>query len=130
MKTNRILQLIFLIFAVVVFASCEYEFIKPEYTPPPNPEDTISFAQEVVPIFQSNGCTVCHKPGGFGGLDLTLPHAYNNLMSSNLVNTTNPAASKIYTYPHPTTGTHNAKYANEAEAQIILQWIEQGALNN
>lgn len=130
MKTNRIYQIAILVFAVFAFASCEYDFIKPEYTPPPNPEDTISFAQEVQPIFQSNNCTGCHKPGGFGGLDLTATNAYSSIMNANLVNTANPASSKIYTYPHPTTGTHNSKYANEAEAQVLLQWIEQGALNN
>lgn len=130
MKTNNILQLAFLVLSVMIFASCEYEFIKPEFVPGPNPEDTISFVQEVIPIFQSNGCTVCHKSGGSGGLDLTLPNAYNNLKSSNLINITDPSSSKIYTYPNPTSGTHNYKYSNEAEAQIILQWITQGALNN
>lgn len=130
MKTNRILQIAFLVFALVTFASCEYDFIKLEYVPPPNPEDTISFSQEVVPIFESNSCTNCHKPGGFGGLDLTAANAYNSIISQGLVNTADPASSKIYTYPNPTTGTHNAKYASEAEAQLILQWIEQGALNN
>lgn len=130
MKTNRLFQITFLAITLLIFVSCEYEFIKPEYVPPPNPEDTISFVQAVIPIFQSNGCTVCHKPGGSGGLDLTTANAYSSIMSANIVNTTNPESSKIYTYPHPTLGSHIKKYSNEAEALTILIWIQQGALNN
>ena len=130
MKPNRIINLVLFAIVVSFFSACEYEFIKPEYTPPPNPEDTISFAQEVAPLFISNNCVNCHKAGGFGGIDLTAQNAYNSIIAANLVVIADPASSKIYTYPNPTTGTHNSKYANEAEAQIILQWIEQGALNN
>lgn len=130
MKTNNILQIAFLVLTVMIFASCEYEFIKLKYTPLPNPNDTISFVQMVAPIFESNNCTSCHEPGGSGGLDLTEANAYNSIISNQLVSTSNPESSKIYTYPNPTSGTHKYKYSNEAEAQIILQWITQGALNN
>ena len=131
MKPKHIISLLLIAVLVSFLASCEYDFIKPEPTqPPPGPTDTISFSQEVQPIFESNNCTGCHKPQGAAGLDLTAPNAYNSIISNGLVNTTDPASSRIYTFPHPTTGGHNYKYANEAEANIVLYWIEQGANNN
>lgn len=131
MKPTRILSLVLLAVLVSFFASCEYDFIKPEpVPPPPEPTDTISFAQEVQPIFENNGCTGCHKPNGSAGLDLTAPNAYNSLISNGLVETTDPEMSKIYYYPYPGTGEHSYKYDTEAEAANILYWIEQGALDN
>jgi len=131
MKPARFLSLIIIAIMVSFLASCEYEFIKPEpVPPPPDPTDTISFSQEVQPIWDANNCTGCHKPGGAAGLDLTAPNAYNSLFSNGLVNVSDPPSSKIYTYPHPSTGEHSYKYATEAEASLILYWIEQGALDN
>jgi len=131
MKPARFLSLILLVVVVSFFASCEYEFIEPEpVPPPPEPTDTISFAQEVQPIWDANNCTGCHKPGGAAGLDLTAPNAYNSLFSNDLVDTNDPPSSKIYYFPYPGTGEHAYKYSTEAQASQILYWIEQGALDN
>jgi hypothetical protein len=127
-------QLVYLLIAtgiILFLGSCEYDFIQPEPAPPPpDPTDTIYFSTDVVPIWDNNNCTNCHKPGGVSSLDLTADNAYNSLTSKGLYNVADPASSKIYTFPHPTTGDHSYKYANETEADIILQWITQGALNN
>jgi len=116
---------------VSLLASCEYDFVKPEPGPePPDPTDTISFSIQVAPIWGSDNCTNCHKSGGISSLDLTAANAYNSLTTKGMYNTASPETSKIYTYPHPVSGSHNSKYSSEAEAQIILQWITQGAKNN
>lgn len=131
MKMKRLLRLAVMVSIIAMLASCEYEFIQPEPAPPaPEPTDTISFATEVVPIWESNNCTNCHKPGGVNQLDLTAANAYGSLTSLALYNTADPVSSRIYTFPHPTTGEHSYKYANETEADIILQWITQGAMDN
>ncbi len=131
MKPQRILSLLLIAVFVSFFASCEYDFIKPEPTPPPPPPtDTVSFSLEVAPIFESNSCTGCHKPNGAAGLDLTAANAYNSIISNGLVNTTDPESSKIYYYPHPTIGSHSYRYETVAEANTVLYWIEQGALDN
>lgn len=99
--------------------------------PPPDPEDTVSFSVRIIPIFENNNCTACHFPGGgFSQLDLTAANAYNSIIGLGLVNTEDPESSKIYIYPHPSLGSHSAKYQSETEVQYILQWIQQGALNN
>lgn len=131
MKTARFLSLMIIIILVSFLASCEYDFVKPELVPPPpDPTDTIYFAQEVQPIFDANNCTGCHKPNGAAGLDLTAPNAYNSIISNGLVDATDPPSSRIYYFPYPGTGEHSYKYSTEAEASQILYWIEQGALNN
>ncbi len=116
------------IIAIIVFAtSCQYKFIVEPVIPPPDPTDTISFSQQIVPIFSEQGCTGCHNTGGQQP-DLTADNAYNSIMSTGLVNTDDPVASKIYYYPLPD-GSHYAKYTS-AQAALVLQWIEQDALNN
>ena len=116
---------------ISMLVSCEYDYIKPEPIPPsPTPADTIYFATQVAPIWENNGCTTCHKSGGISQPDLTAPNAYSSLTSLGLYNIATPESSKIYTFPHPTTGEHSHKYTTDTEAQIILQWITQGATNN
>jgi len=131
MKPKHILSLLIIAVLVSFLASCEYAYIKPEPPPlPPEPTDTISFSQEVQPIFESNSCTGCHKPQGAAGLDLTAANAYSSIISNGLVSNTDPESSRIYVYPHPTLGSHSYRYSTEAEANTVLYWIEQGAMDN
>jgi len=114
---------------LMFMVSCEYEFIElPGPPPPPEPGDTTSFAEEVAPIFDMDGCTACHN--GNIVFDLTAPNAYNSIMSNNLAVPLKPEESKIYTYPNPQTGTHNTKYKSNDHVNTIYTWILQGALDN
>lgn len=120
----------FLISLSLFFLSCEYEFIEFPVVPPPNPQDTISFSQQIEPIFSVQACTACHKTGSTAP-DLTTGNAYAGIMALNLVNTDTPEASKIYTYPNPAnTADHTWKKYTEAQAALVLQWIQQGAMDN
>ena len=94
--------------------------------PPPDPTDTISFSEQIVPIWGEQGCTGCHN--GSQPPDLTPDNAYHSITSLGLVDTADPVASKIYYYPLPD-GSHYAKYTS-AQAALVLQWIEQDALDN
>ena len=52
-------------------------------------------------------------------------------MANDLVDTTDPESSKIWYYPHPTNGTHGAKYAaSDERVGNMLEWIKQGAKDN
>ena len=51
-------------------------------------------------------------------------------MDGGYVNIENPAESKIYAYLYPGADSHTRQQYSESQAAIILQWIEQGALNN
>ncbi len=72
MKTSRFIKAFVLLGVIAIMASCEYEYIE-VYTPePPDPTDTIYFQAEITPIFESSGCTGCHKTGGTGPFPLCL----------------------------------------------------------
>jgi len=120
-------RLIFLIPILLVMASCKYDFILP--VPEAPVTSGVSFATQVVPIFNTgNKCTSCHKTGGQSP-DYTAAKAYSSIVPS-LINTSAPNQSRIYTFAGPSTSTHNWKKLSASEAAIILQWITEGAKNN
>jgi len=125
---KRSYTILILFFITVAVFSCKYDFIKePE---PINPETPVSFATQILPIFNtSNNCTGCHKPGGQSP-DFTTANAYSSIMSNDVVNIATPASSLLYTFPAPTTSSHNWKKYTAQQAELVLLWIEQGALNN
>lgn len=126
-----IVQTLAVLAVIIIASSCQYKFtVEPTITPP-DPGDTtlpkVSFSTEVQPIFDDRNCTGCHKPGQTKP-DLTAPNAYNSIMSMGLADTTDPESSIIYQKPLPS-GSHFAKYTS-ANANTVLIWIGQGALNN
>ena len=124
MKVRTVLMI--LAMAGFVLSSCEYEWIEPEKVPIP---DTVSFSNDVMPIF-NNGCNtnVCHGPGATSP-DLSEGNAYNALVNGGYVDTETPEASTIYTCM--INGGSMTSYVQSAsDPEIILAWIEQGAENN
>jgi hypothetical protein len=108
----------------------------------------VSFSQQVVPIFMRRGCIACHSGGGPGKdlgdlhLDGSADHIYREVatdISPNhqtaRVNRQAPEKSLLLTMPgfevpadkHPT-----ATFATTADAdyQLILAWIKEGAIKN
>lgn len=121
-------SLIFISFAMVMFAGCQYNWILPEETTDPNPGgEPVSFATQVQPIFTAK-CVSCHNTGGTSP-DLSSGKAYNQVVPG-YVNLTTPAESKIYTFPAPTTSVHSWKKLSANEATLLLTWIQEGAKNN
>lgn len=119
-------QIIFFTFVLftLVFSGCKYDFILPVPEEPGGDGEPIpvSFATQVLPIFSN--CTVCHGAGKTP--DFSASAVYSSV--SKLVNTANPAQSKIYTVPSPD-GSHAMKYKT-SEAALLLKWITEGAKNN
>ncbi len=113
--------------AILLATSCQYKFIVEPVVPPPDPEDTVYYSQEIEPIFGTQGCTGCHTTGATKP-DLTIGNSYNSITSMGLVVPNDPDASKIYFYPLPD-GSHYAKYTS-SQGAIIFGWIDQGALDN
>ena len=118
-------------FTILMIHSCQYDFIEVPQPPPPNPVDTVSFANEIETIFNDNSnCTACHNTGGQSP-DLTTGNAYNSITTMSLVDTANPETSLIYWEPNPNNDAeHTWKKYTESQSQLVLQWINQGALNN
>ncbi len=118
-------------FLLVMFGlllnACKYDFIVPEVTTPVDPTVPVSFSTQIAPIFNTETCVSCHKTGGQAP-DLTTANAYNSIKTMNLANTTTPESSIIYAFPG--SSSHSWKGYTASEAQLILTWIKQGALNN
>lgn len=132
MKKNKIILMLagalFLLFAI---ESCYYDEVLPE---PVNATEVgeLSFAADIIPIFDKSCNSVgCHNTGGEKP-DLTAANAYNSLLAGNFINTEVPVNSELYQWlignrdqPMPlTTGT------DVAISSKILAWIKQGAKNN
>lgn len=91
----------------------------------------VSFASDIIPIFNSS-CNLsgCHSAGGKTP-DLTAVNAYNSLTVGNFINKDDPSSSILYMWmtgkkatPMPVGGI------NKDYNALILAWIKQGANNN
>jgi hypothetical protein len=112
-------------FTLMMFSSCNYDYIQPE--PVIIPTDSISFATDVVPMF-SKGCVTCHGKGAVPP-DLTPSGAYQSITSLGLINKTDPAQSIFYL--KITTGSMASQGSLSAnDKALFLAWIKQGAKNN
>lgn len=129
---NKLIQNLMVVIAIIALTTaCQYKFIVEPTIPPPDPGDTtlpkVSFSGKVEPIFTNLGCTACHKAGQQKP-NLETGAAYSSIMTLNLADTTDPESSIIYQKPLPS-GSHFVKYKS-SDANTVLLWIQQGALNN
>jgi hypothetical protein len=110
-------QLTSLLMGVLILGmvSCEYQTIVPVPLP-------VDFTKDIEPVFLKRKCTVCHTSAQQP--NLTKDYAFNSLMSMNLLDTANPANSKLYV---KITSGHNSSSVAESEKALILRWISEGA---
>lgn len=94
---------------------------------PPAPEGDISYSTDIQPIWNDN-CVACHQSGTGVPLDLEESVSYDNLINDGYIDLEDPAASFLYVKITP--GQSMDQYVNDSQRQVILLWIEQGALNN
>ncbi len=118
----KIKQLASLLSGVLLFGmvSCEYQTIVPnEVIIPPTPVD---FTTQIEP-FLTQLCATCHtgsmKPNFEKG------KAYASIMSLNLVDTANPAGSKLMVQIN--SGHNTAKDMTTEQKALLLKWISEGA---
>jgi len=123
---KKFILLIIALIGIMAWQSCQYEWLDPvDYVPPP-PGDTTSFSLEVVPVF-TESCTSCHSTGGIPP-DLTPANAYADLFAENLIDVATPVNSILY--KKCATGGSMNKHTQPGDPEIILKWIQEGALNN
>jgi hypothetical protein len=119
-KSSRTLLLI-LPLSLILITGCEKVVFEPM-----GALGDQSFAADIQPILTKN-CTGCHPPTK--GLDLTVSHAYNELVPkyAAVSDASNPEGSKLYIQ---LTGTSHKPRTSDVEKQQILKWISQGVPNN
>jgi len=110
---------------LTLLSGCEYEYVEPEVGPPP--PEVVSFSTDIMPIFNAS-CNMsgCHAAGAFDP-DLSPANAYSSLIDGDFINATDPASSLIYT--SMASGTMKS-FSTISEANLVLAWIQKGALNN
>lgn len=91
----------------------------------------ISFATDLVPIFEKN-CSIsgCHAAGGISP-DLSTGKVYTSLTTSDYLDLSNPKNSELYGFVSGNiTPAMPIGGADPVIAATILAWIQQGAHNN
>jgi hypothetical protein len=123
---KRILNLLMIMMGVALLAACEYATITPPAVPPVT--KTVSFATDIIPIFNAS-CNMsgCHATGNVSP-DLTAANAYQSLMDNNYVIAGNSAGSILYTEVAPGGGMNS--FLSADDVSLIKAWIDQGAKNN
>jgi hypothetical protein len=111
-RIKSVMVFIMVFFGLIMFYSCEKVTIKP----------SVSFSDGVVPIFESK-CISCHAGSKNPNLK---DHAYKSLKDGGYINFIEPEKSLLYI---KLTTTHTNRI-NASETQIVLQWLNLGALDN
>jgi hypothetical protein len=122
---KKIIILIISLLSVMSWQSCQYDWVVPEEVIVP---DVVSFSADIIPIFD-RGCNMsgCHSVGGFAP-DLTPANAYADLFAENQIDLNTPKNSILYR--KIIQGGSMYIYTQPGDADIILKWIEDGALDN
>jgi len=125
MKQKGIVQCIFLsALLCVILASCTDYVVKPSKVVVP---DSVKFKANIIPIFNAScNHSGCHATGGHAP-DLSPANAYTSLIYFGYVDTDTPEQSIIY--QKITTGSMKGN-ATDQDRELILKWIQQGALSN
>jgi hypothetical protein len=122
---KKSILLIFTLVGIIYLQSCQYAWL--EEPPAPPLPDTVSYSADIQPIWdKSCNKSGCHAPGGFSP-DLTEANSYSQLWADELVDTAMPASSVIY---QKIADGSMKFYAKPGDAELVLKWIEDGALNN
>lgn len=92
---------------------------------------TVSFVNDIIPIFnKSCNNSGCHSAGAKAP-DLTVANAFTSLSAGNYINPTNPQSSELYLWMTGKKGTPMPLSGPDKDYNaLVLAWIKQGALNN
>lgn len=107
---------------------CYKDVIKPDLADDPEgPPKSVSFKNELAPLFNAN-CTAsgCHVTGGHKPY-LTLNESYKQIVNGGFVNVGLPKESTLYKMIY---GEMGEFIPGKADKQKVYDWIRNGAPNN
>ncbi len=116
------MKIIYLTIIIALFYGCEYKRIEFEEIG----DKQLSFKSDIVPVLEYN-CTMCHN-GKTTPLNLKSEVAYSQLMNGGFIIKNQAKSSPLITKirdNHPQKGV-----PIESELNLLITWINQGALNN
>ncbi|WP_299553761.1 hypothetical protein [Seonamhaeicola sp.] len=103
--------------------SCYYDEFLEEEEIIIDPTETVSFADDIIPIFLSDNCAQCHN--ATLDPDLRAGNEYSALVPD-YVTANNANGSKLYTK----LAQDNHRDLNATSLALIKEWINRGAENN
>lgn len=105
--------------------SCYYDEVLEIEEPPIviDPDDPLSFSNDIVPIFESYNCSQCHNASL--DPDLRAGNEYNSLVPD-FVSAGNASASLFYTK----LAIEGHRDVDAVSLALIEEWINRGALDN
>jgi len=106
--------------SMIGMVGCEYVTIEPKDVV--IPDTPVDFATQIEPIFTEANCIMCHT--GSMQPNFTVGKAYQSITSMNLVDTANPANSKLMKQIN---SGHHTDTMTAAQKALILKWITEGA---
>jgi hypothetical protein len=122
---KKLILLIVTFLGIMTWQSCQYDWINPV---DPDIPDIVSYSADIQPIFdRSCNNAGCHATGGTSP-DLTPANSYADLFAENLIDQATPENSVLY--KKCASGGSMYKYTEPGDPEIILKWIQDGALNN
>lgn len=120
---KKLLKIVLVSSLALFCFSCYYNEFPEEEEIIIDPEEEISFANDIIPIFEAYNCVECHN--GSLNPDLRPGNEYNSLVPD-YVTAGNPLDSKLYT----TLAIDNHRGLDASELAYIEEWIDRGAENN
>ena len=123
---------------IAILAGCSDMGTEPEAAQPvPAHSSNISFSQDVLPIFRSAGCTLCHgEHGDYAGLNVeTVPWLLQGGIHGPAIVPGNSDSSLIIQKISPNPPFDHrmpfgGPYLSYSTIAVIRGWIDQGAMDN
>ena len=126
MKNNRLLLFVFCILFVVILAGCGGSSSTPVSTPG-GLSSSVSFSNDVLPIFNSR-CASCHSgPSSRAGVNLS---TYDSLKNSGAITPGDAQNSVLVQAVQIGQMPRSGGPLSAAQVQIIADWVNAGAPNN
>jgi hypothetical protein len=129
---NTMVLMLFGSIAIAGLQSCYKVATVPRSTTATEITAPVSFAADILPVFEAN-CSMsgCHSSGGTAP-DLTAEKAYTSLGNGGYMDPANPENSNLYLWITGAKGTPMPPgAANPSNINsLVLAWIQQGAQNN
>ncbi|HEX9828304.1 MAG TPA: hypothetical protein VGA80_17020 [Flavobacteriaceae bacterium] len=121
---KKLLRIVLVSSVPLLMFSCYYDEFPEEIEVVIPPDQVISFANDITPIFVTYNCTQCHFASGQNP-DLTPGSEFNSLVPT-YVNAGDPNNSRLY-IKLSIDGHRNVDATSLA---LIKKWIDDGAENN
>lgn len=123
---KKLLNIVLVISLPLVMYSCYYNEFPEEIEVVIPPDQVVSFADDITPIFETYNCTECHSPSTLGqSPDLTPGREYNALVPT-YVSAEDPNNSILYIK----LAVDDHENVDATSLALIKKWIVDGAENN